>query len=233
MVTAIILSGGTGTRLGGMVPKQYLLVGGHPIIFYCLETFEAHDMIDAIIVIAAKEWQAFIIEGIQKYKISKFLCFGEAGESRQHSIWHGLQKVKQLGGRENDVVIIHDAARPNVSIKMISNCILTLSEADGAMPVLPVKDTIYFSKDGNRIYELVDRDLLFAGQTPEGFLFGKYMDAHNGMTDAELAAIRGSSEIAFRHGMRVNMFPGDEDNYKITTLSDLEKFRKQVNGGLS
>lgn len=222
MKTAIILAGGTGTRLGGNIPKQYLEVANKPVITYCLEKFEANQLIDEIVIVAAEEWYAFISENIRN--IRKFKCFAPAGSSRQHSILNGMKAANP----QTKKVIIHDAARPNVSDNTISACILGLDEYDGVMPVLSVKDTIYYSETGEQISSLLNRDQLFAGQAPESFLFKKYMDIHEGMNEEELSLVRGSSEIAFKNGLSIKMIKGDEHNYKITTLVDLEKFRSEV-----
>lgn len=222
MNTAIILAGGMGTRLGGNIPKQYLEVGNKPIITYCLEKFEVNQLIDEIVIVAAEEWRVFILENIPH--IGKFKCFAPAGSSRQHSIVNGMRAASS----QTEKIIIHDAVRPNVSDDTITQCILGLDKYDGVMPVLPVKDTIYYSQTGMQITSLLNRDQLFAGQAPESFLFNKYLDIHNGMTEAQLSLVRGSSEIAYRHGLKIKLIHGDEHNYKITTMADLEKYKLEV-----
>lgn len=227
MTTAIILSGGTGTRLGGDIPKQYLEVAGKPIIMHGLHCFEKHPAIDSIVIVAAGAWQDFLTEHLLAAGISKFKGFAEAGRTRQHSIWNGLQAAKANGTQDEDGVIIHDAARPCVSRSLLDACISALEEADGALPVIPVKDTLYLSRSGERIDGLLNRDEIFAGQAPESFNFGKYYAIHAASTDEQLAATRGSCEIAHRHGMSIKLVPGDEHNYKITTKVDLEKFQQE------
>ncbi len=228
MNVAIILAGGTGTRLGGDIPKQYIEVAGKPIISYCLEKFEKHPLIDSIVVVAAESWQAYINEWIDKDKVTKFSGFALAGSSRQHSIANGLALTSEIGASDGSNVIIHDAARPNVSHDTISACINELQDADGVMPVIPVKDTIYLSKTGCEIDALLNRDQLFAGQAPESFDFKKYFEIHKGLTESELESVRGSSEIAYRNGFKMRLIPGDEHNYKITTIADLDKFRTET-----
>ena len=228
MNIAIILAGGTGSRMGGEIPKQYIEVSGKPVFSYCLKIFQTHKRIDAIVIVAAKNWQDYITKWVNNENISKFQGFAQAGSSRQHSIVNGIIKAKEIGAKGNDVVIIHDAARPCVSDRLISECIEQLDCYDGVMPVLPVKDTIYLSTDRTSIASLLDRDQLFAGQSPESFLFNKYLAIHNGMNEEQLSLVRGSSEIAFRNGLRIKLINGDEHNYKITTMADLEKFKSEV-----
>lgn len=224
---AIVLSGGTGTRLKSDIPKQYIQVAGLPIIMYSLKTLQESSCIDHICIVAADEWQVFLDSWLKECGISKFIGFAAAGESRQHSILNGLDKVSQNGAGDSDNVLIHDAARPNLSSELISRCIGACNDYDGVLPVISVKDTVYLSEDGRSITSLLNRDQLFAGQAPEAFIFGKYYDINRRLTIEELGRIRGSSEIAYSCGLKVGLVEGDENNYKITTAVDLEKFISQ------
>ena len=228
MNIAVILSGGKGLRLGNTTPKQYISVAGKPIITYSLKTFDIHEKIDEIIIVAEAEWQPFIQEWIDCENIEKFKGFANAGSSRQHSILNGMKKAYELGAQDNDHVIFHDAARPNVSKKAITDCCDGLDDADGVMPSLPVKDTVYVSTDGRTIQSLLNRDSLYAGQAPESFALGKYYSIQKDMSEEALSKVRGSSEIAFRSGLSVRIVDGDEHNYKITTSADLSKFEKEM-----
>ncbi len=224
---AVILSGGVGTRLGLDIPKQYYEVNGKPIIRYVIETFEKSDVVDGVVIVAAPEWQEYLLEQISDKK--KFLGFAEPGENRQLSIYNGLCYLKDRlvsdGQRsENVVVLIQDAARPNTSLKMIADCFSLSEDEDGAMPVLPMKDTVYSSMDGSRISGLLDRKTVFAGQAPESFRFEEYLAANNALLPDEILKVNGSTEPAIMAGMNIKMIPGDENNYKITTEADLKRF---------
>lgn len=223
MNTAIILSGGVGSRMGLNCPKTYLLVHNRPIISYCLKIFQNHPKIDNIVIVAAKEWQDFILKWLEKEEITKFSSFADAGETRQHSIYNGLLASKEYTD-DNGIVIIHDAARPLVSRKIISDCIDTAKKYGGAMPVIPVKDTVYFSETGKKIDSLLDRNTLFSGQAPEAFRFLEYLSIHESVTDQEITNTVGTSQIAFNHGIDVHFIEGSERNFKITTAEDLKTF---------
>lgn len=222
MNTALILAGGTGTRLGSDIPKQYIETGGKPIIAYCLETFFKHDMVDAVQIVADEMWHEFILKHINS---AKFKGFSAPGATRQLSIYNGLCDVKNYSSAD-DFVIIHDAARPLVSAEMITNCFKALEQDDGVLPVLPMKDTVYFSEDGKCISQLVDRSKIYAGQAPEAFKLGKYLAANEALLPEKILAINGSTEPAIMAGMDVAMIEGDERNFKITTKADLEKFKE-------
>ena len=229
MNTAVILAGGVGSRMGVDRPKQYLIVKEKPIIVYCLEIFQKHKNIDKVVIVVSDEWKDYVEENVNKYGIDKVCGYAPAGRTRQHSIYNGLLCIEK-NAPDTKVCIIHDAARPLVSDKIIDDCIVGATEDDGAMPVISVKDTIYQSADGKNIDNLLKRSELFAGQAPESFDFRKYLDIHNSVTDEEIANTAGSSEIAYRHGMKVRLVEGSERNFKITTIEDLETFETIVKG---
>ncbi len=223
MNTAILLSGGTGTRMGVACPKQYLPVLGRPVLLYSLETLQRHDDIDHIVIVAAEEWQPAVQEWVKAEGVTKFFAFAPAGRTRQHSIYNGLKAAKDCTPNEG-VVLIHDAARPLVSPAIIAACLAAAAEEGGAMPVITVKDTVYYSETGERVDQLLDRSRLYAGQAPEAFRFGEYLAIHDAASDDEIAATAGTSQIACRHGMSVRLVAGSERNLKITTVEDLHTF---------
>lgn len=231
MNTALILAGGIGSRMQmGDKPKQYLMVRDVPIIGYCLRAFEKHKLIDNIIIVADDTWKNFIDEWMLKDNINKFIGYADPGESRQLSIFNGLKKINILSSSTENV-IIHDAARPLVTEELITNCLMGLNEADGVMPALPLKDTCYQSEDGKTINGFIPRKYLFAGQAPEAFKFQKYLEAHSDMIEAELREISGSSELAYKQNLNVNLIRGRENNIKITTKDDLVLFEKILDCG--
>lgn len=228
MNIAIILSGGVGSRMGLDIPKQYVEISQHPVIWYCLKTFLDNDRTDAIVIGVAEEWKGFVEEQVEELNPCKPIFYANPGETRQYSIYNGLKAVKDNGFNDESIVIIHDAARPLVSHELINRCYDTCEKADGAMPVLAVKDTTYYSEDGKQITNLLDRSKLWAGQAPEAFKFGKYLKVHEQMPHEELMKINGSTEIAYKCGLRVEMVQGDPMNFKITTPEDLSNFESII-----
>lgn len=228
MNVALILSGGTGTRLGSDIPKQYIKVGDKPIIGYCMECLAEYDGIDVIQVVAAPCWREEITKCLERYDINKkFKGFSLPGENRQLSILHGLEDIRSYADEES-LVLIHDAARPLLSEKQISACLKGAIDHDGVLPVLPMKDTVYMSTDGKSIASLLNRNEIYAGQAPEVFLLGKYYEANKRLMPDEILKINGSTEPAIMAGMNIAMIPGDEGNFKITTQTDLDRFREIV-----
>ena len=224
---AIILSGGTGTRLGLDMPKQYFEVNKKPIIRYVIETLEQCELVDGFVIVAAEEWQEYVRKQISVFE--KFVGFALPGENRQLSIYSGLCALQNMLFEEkleldNVVVLIQDAARPNTSTELIAQCFNLDEMEDGAMPVLPMKDTVYLSEDGLSVSALLERKQVFAGQAPESFRFDKYMAANEVLLPEKILKINGSTEPAILAGMQIKMIPGNENNYKITTETDLRKF---------
>lgn len=226
--TALVLAGGVGSRMNmGSFPKQYLMVDDRPVLDYCLCTFQNAKIVDAIVIVADPSWRDFIEQWLKKSGITKFVAFADPGETRQMSIFNGLEVIEQqVADCEN--VIIHDSARPLISQTLIENCFLGLQDADGVMPVLPVKDTCYQSLDGKSISGFLPRSQLFAGQAPEAFRLQPYLQLHRTLPLEVLLEISGSSELAYKHGLKVAMIPGEEKNFKITTQDDLKLLEKYL-----
>ncbi len=222
MNIAIILSGGIGSRLGGNLPKQYIKVAGKPIINYCVETFSHRSDIDMLVFVMAEDWIDYFLKNIRL--IQKPYYFARPGITRQLSVYNALNVCKANGVDESDIIIIHDAARPLVTDKIIDQCIKGCQTHDGVLPVINVKDTIYLSQDGKQISTLLDRRCLFAGQSPESFRFGKYLQIHKQLDYDEISLITGSTEIAYKSGLNIKLIKGDEINFKITTSEDLSSF---------
>ena len=229
MNIAIILSGGIGTRMGAKMPKQYIEVGGSPIIYYSLKTFLEHGEIDAVVIGVAEEWKNFVKKQVQIINSNKHVLYAMPGETRQYSIYNALKVVETICSSEDDIVVVHDAARPLVTDVLISRCLNGCKEVDGVMPVIPVKDTIYLSTNGKQIKTLLDRSHLWAGQAPEAFVFHKYLKIHESMSREEILKVNGSTEIAFNAGLNCQMIEGDPMNFKVTTMEDLSNFEAIVN----
>lgn len=227
MNVALVLSGGIGRRLESEIPKQYIKVAGRMVVTYCIETFFSHPAIDAVQVVAEDEWQEAVLAELDSLGLDrkKLNGFSHPGINRQMSIYHGLQDIQFWAGNDA-VVLVHDAARPCITVKQISDCLDALEGHDGVMPVLPMKDTIYQSMDGKSVSELLDRKCLFAGQAPEVYRMKPYYRANEHLVPNRILEINGSTEPAILAGMDVVMIRGDENNFKITTLEDLRRFQE-------
>lgn len=242
MNIALILSGGTGSRMGLDVPKQYISVAGRPVLLYSLETILADEYIDAVQIVADAAWQEQIRVWIAGWEVNmgldgasareavntreKFRGFSVPGENRQLSILNGLRDIRRYAP-DGAFVFIHDAARPMLSHKQIRDCLTAAEGHDGVLPVLPMKDTVYYRDDSNSV-SLLERERIFAGQAPEVFCLGSYLDANEKLLPDRILKVNGSTEPAVLAGLDVVTIPGDEKNFKITTKEDLERFRQMA-----
>lgn len=266
MNIVVILAGGTGTRLGTDIPKQYIEVEGKPVIGYCLDICFVHPSVDAVQVVADEPYHELILNYINDRNYAenedrkdseggncngngknsgsnennqhgsrgktqkmpaKWRGFSAPGPNRQMSIYHALEDCLRYAA-PSDCVMLHDAARPLVSDRCIERCFDEVKLHDGVLPVLPMKDTVYLSEDGKRISSLLEREKIFAGQAPEAFKLGKYYEANRRLLPDRIREIKGSTEPAVLAGMDVAMIDGDEGNFKITTMQDLERFRQKI-----
>lgn len=226
MNIAIILAGGTGTRLGADRPKQYLEINNRPIIAYSMQAINACVNIDAIRIVAHEMWHDYIREHVC---MDKVMGFSEPGTNRQLSIWNALCDMRGEVDPEAKV-FIHDAARPVLTEDMIAQYLEAAEGYDGVLPVLPMKDTVYLSKDGKTITSLLERKEVVAGQAPEVFIYEKYYRANEALFPDKILQINGSTEPAILAGMNIATVPGDERNFKITTQADLERFMTLMQG---
>ena len=225
MNIAIILSGGIGSRMKSEgIPKQYIEIRNKPILMYTVDRFQKCNAIDKILIVADKCWHDTIKVWLKNDGIEKFMGFALPGNSRQGSILNGLKSCIEMSSAE-DKVINHDEMRALVNKELITHCVEEVNGYDGCMPVLPVTDTIYYSSNGTQIDNLLDRDKLFSGQSPEAFNLKKYYDINISSTEKEINETKGSSEIAFKNNLKIKLIQGEENNFKLTTPSDLRRFK--------
>ena len=162
MNIAIILAGGVGSRLrSDGFPKQYIEIEGKPVLIYTLEKFQICQDVDKIVVVANEQWKTDILSWADKFGISKLCAIAEPGETRQESVFSGLLACEAYQETPEDMVLIHDAARPLVTTEQITACTEAGKACDGCVPVIPMKDTVYYSVDGKSVTSLTDRSTLF------------------------------------------------------------------------
>ena len=226
MNIAIILSGGIGSRMRAKIPKQYIEVNSKPIVRYSVEKFLKHSKIDCVIIALNEEWKAYVES--QMPTSDKPIYYSQPGETREHTIYNALKIAKEIGGIDNDIVIIHDAVRPLVSEQVIDDCLRGCIEYDASIACIGVKDTIYVCSTGECITEVPNRSKLHAGQTPEAFKLGKYLKIHDEATYEEICNVTGGAQFAQQKGLSVFISKGEEINFKITTPEDLDRFKQII-----
>jgi 2-C-methyl-D-erythritol 4-phosphate cytidylyltransferase len=213
-VWAVLAAAGRGERLGGDRPKAFAKLGDRPLLAESLERLEASDWIDAIVVVAPPGWEEPSILVAEELACTKVVACATGGETRAESVRAGLADV----GSEAAVVLVHDAARPVLPQAVIERVLTALNEGwDGAVPVLPVVDTIK-RVEGVRVVETLLRGELVAAQTPQAFLAQVLRDALAG----ELEGATDCASLVEARGGRVTTVPGDPRLVKVTDAADLE-----------
>ncbi len=226
---AVVLSGGTGTRMNADLPKQYIELAGRPILVHTLEQFQRCEAVDGVVVTASPEWEAAILQWKDEFSLSKLLAIAPAGENRQMSIRSGLTAAGRfMDEGEQAGVIIQDAVRPLTSTELLSRLIRELKNASAVMPVIPITDTAYTSGDGQWVDGLLDRSTLFAGQAPEAFRYWPYWALYRDTPVETLSTMSGSCQLPYSAGWKVKMIPGERENIKITYQEDLEICEKSL-----
>ncbi len=218
---ALVLAAGRGRRLGGGVPKPYRMVGGIPMVRYALLSFVGHAQVDSVRAVIHPDDEDLFASAAGDLDLLEPV---HGGATRQDSVRLGLES---LAGSAPGRVLIHDAARPFITEGLISRVLAALDGVPGAIPALPVRDTLKRGADA-LVAGTVDRADLWRAQTPQGFRFADILAAHRqhagvGLTD--------DAAVAERAGLSVAIVAGDEDNVKVTTESDLSRVQRLFAGG--
>ncbi len=219
-VAAVIVAGGSGLRAGGEIPKQYQQVRGKSVIAHTLQAFIGHPgvaLVQPVIGNGHEELFGQASAGLE------LLPPVPGGATRQASVKAGLDALRT---HAPEVVLIHDAARPFVPAEVISATVAALSRADGALPCLPVVDTIK-RVNGERVAETIDRSILRAAQTPQGFTYAAILKAHERASEVD-REFTDDAAIAEWAGLEVVVVDGAPENRKLTTVRDITEANRTV-----
>ena len=217
-VAALIVAAGRGARAAGEHdrPKQYCPVGGVPVIARAIAAFAEHPGVDDILVVIHPD-DASLYRAASEPFAHRLRQPVHGGARRQDSVRAGLEAL--VGGPSS--VLIHDAARPFVKADLIGRVIASLDAHQGALPCLPVADTLKWITDG-RVIGTAERDHLWRAQTPQGFRFDAILAAHRAAAKEPARAFTDDAGIAEWFGLDVALVEGAEDNRKLTTAEDLK-----------
>ena len=216
--TAIVLAAGSGKRMGTKVHKQYLLMGGKPVLYYSLRAFEDSKRIDEIILVCgAGEEDYCRKEIVEKYGISKARKIIPGGAERYDSVWNGLKETKE------GYVYIHDGARPFVDEEIIERAYECVSEHHACVAGMPSKDTVKIADSGNIVTATPDRSSVWIVQTPQVFDTELIRKAYALLVEKDEISVTDDAMVAEQMlGASVRLFYGSYENIKITTPEDLE-----------
>ena len=223
MNIAIIVAAGSGSRMGNAdKPKQFLPIYGKPLMIHTIEAFEVHDEIDAIVVVTNEAYIDQVKVWCKQYDLGKIKAVVAGGDSRQISVHNGLQAVKALSkDPKNDIVLIHDAARPLISQRIITDNIRVCEKYDAVDTVIKASDTIVRSINEVSISDIPARNELYQGQTPQSFKLSLILDAHEYVKTHAVNNVTDDCKLVLSLGKEVRLVEGSKQNFKITTFDDL------------
>ena len=216
--TAIVLAGGSGSRMKTKTKKQYLLVEGKPVLWYSLHAFEESPLIDAVILVCgAGEEAACREQFVEKFGFRKVEAIVAGGKERYHSVHAGL-----LAAHGCDLVLIHDGARPFVDGMMLQRVMDCLATHPACVVGMPVKDTIKIVDDNCYAVSTPPRSSMWQIQTPQCFITKEIKEAYRKMMEAKDDSVTDDGMVMETYGIRgVRMIKGSYENIKITTPEDM------------
>lgn len=207
----VIVAGGSGSRMGSEIPKQFLEIGGIPVLMHTMQVFYDFDPDCTLILVLPEMQQKYWMKLCQKHSFSLSYHLVCGGETRFHSVKNGLARIDGEG-----VVFIHDGVRPLVSRETLRRCLETAQKSGNAIPVLPVTESLR-KLEGEKSIS-VDRNLYFSVQTPQTFRTGQILQAFEQAFDPTFTD---DASVAEKAGFAIEMVEGNRENIKITTPIDL------------
>lgn len=217
-VTALIVAAGSGTRLGGETPKQYLPIGGKALLAHAVDALASHPRISAVRVVIGAGQEELAAQAMAGRDVGTFII---GGSERSDSVKAGLAEIPE------GIVLVHDAARPFCPPEIIDRLLDALRDADGAVPVLPIADTL--ARGGGRLDEMVDRKDMLRVQTPQAF-HSEDLNYANGEVRGPGAT--DESSILVAAGLKVAAVEGSAELEKITTAADFARAEQRMTSSL-
>jgi 2-C-methyl-D-erythritol 4-phosphate cytidylyltransferase/2-C-methyl-D-erythritol 2,4-cyclodiphosphate synthase len=218
-ITAIIVAAGKGERAGGPVPKQYAMVGGKSLLAHAVTAFSTHQSIDQIIIVIGEGQSDLAREALGEVSVHRIIT---GGAERQDSVAAGI-----AAAGDADILLIHDAARPFLPHTVIDRLIEALANSAGAVPALPVADTL--SRGNQHLGDVVDRTKLYRIQTPQAFRAEAIKTAHRQWRGP---VATDDAQMARAAGYDVALVAGDIMLEKVTTPQDFAEAERRISARL-
>lgn len=233
MNVALIIAGGSGSRTGQDIPKQFISVLDKPILAYTLISFQRHPMVDAIEVVCLEGWENMVSSYAKQCGIDKLKWIVTGGGSGQESIRNGVYNLEGKIG-DDDIVIVHDGIRPLVDNAVLSDVILKAEKFGNAVTSMPYNEQIFVVSDDDpaTTTQYIPRETLRRVSTPQAYRF-KLLDDKYHEAFSRGVGIHGSAytnTMMVELGVRLHFAAGSDKNIKITTKDDLELFRNYLSG---
>lgn len=231
MNIALIIAGGTGSRMGQNIPKQFINVYDKPVIIYTMEGFQKHPMVDAIEVVCIDGWHDVLRAYAHQFNITKLKWVVRGGKTGQESIRNGIYNLEGIAGVD-DIIIIHDGIRPLVDATVLSDVIQKAKEFGNGVTSLPYNEQIFVvnPEDETTTKQYIPREKLRRVSTPQAYKFGRLDEAYHEAYEKEIG-IYGSAytnTMMVELGETLYFAAGSDKNIKLTTKDDLEMFKSYL-----
>lgn len=214
---------------GAQIPKQFLRLGGKPIIAHTLQCFQDHPMVEGIAVACIESWIPKLKKIVADYRLDKVLAVVPGGQTGQDSRLRGLLALEGLEcpPTSEDVVLIHDGVRPLIDAKSISRCIDSVVQRGCTVVTAPATETIIVSKN-QEVESVVNRSSCLLARAPQGFRFGEVLSIYQRAPEDGILDSIDSISLMANYGYRIYTVEGPEENIKITTPRDFFAFKSFV-----
>ena len=232
-VFGVVLAGGIGTRMGNVEkPKQFMEIGGKPIIIHTIEKFVMNPEFEKILVLSPKQWIKHTEDLIRKYiPQAANVVVISGGSTRNETIMNSISYIEEQGRLNEDTIIVtHDSVRPFVTHRILEENIRFAKEFGACDTVIPATDTIVESRDNTMISQIPDRKTMYQGQTPQSFKAMHLRELYNGLTYEEKTILTDACKILVIKGEKVHLVEGEESNIKITYPYDLRVAESLLQG---
>ena len=224
MKFGVILAGGIGSRMGNVEkPKQFLEIGNKPIIVHTVEKFVLFDEFEKVIVLCPENWIEYTKGIIKKYiGENDKIAIIAGGAVRNETIMNAIAYIDEnYGVDEETIIVTHDAVRPFVTHRIISDNIEAASKYGACDTVFPATDTIVRADDNEIISDIPDRSKLYQGQTPQSFKAKELRETYQALTEEEKEILTDAAKIYVMKGKDVHLVHGEAFNIKVTYPYDL------------
>lgn len=223
-VFGVVLAGGIGARMGNVEkPKQFLELGGKPIIIHTIEKFAVHPDFDEVLVLSPRAWVTYTQDIVRKFipPVRKVTVL-QGGDTRNETIMNAIRYIEEQGDLDEETVIVtHDSVRPFVTHRILEENIRYAREYGACDTVIPATDTIVESKDNTRITDIPNRKYMYQGQTPQSFRAKKLKEQYEALNEEEKAILTDACKIMVLKGEHVHLVQGEVFNIKITYPYDM------------
>ena len=227
-IYAVVVAGGTGSRMGTDIPKQYMEIHGKPLLYYTLKAFEESAVDGVSLVVSGDRLQYAVSEIVDKYGFAKVIRVCEGGAERFHSVFHALDDLSDIA-QDDDIVLIQDGARPFVTADLIRDIAEAVQTYGAAIAAVPAKDTIKIADADGFVAATTVRKNTWQIQTPQGFRYGEILAAYRNLKQDPATVTDDSQvfELAFPE-KKVKLVKASYDNIKITTPEDFEVAKERL-----